>query len=102
MADRRGEVTRLLQVGDRDALLALVYDELRMLAASRMAPERTGHTLQPTALVHEAYVRLFDENGASWSKRCHFYATASEAMRRILIEHARKAGAQKRGVRPGG
>jgi RNA polymerase sigma factor (TIGR02999 family) len=90
-------VTRLLQAGDRDALLVLVYDELRSLAARRMAPERTGHTLQATALVHEAYMRLFEQDGATWERRRHFYATASEAMRRVLVEHARKASAQKRG-----
>jgi RNA polymerase sigma factor (TIGR02999 family) len=97
MPDPRGEVTRLLQSGDREALLNLVYDELRIIAARRMEAERTNHTLQATALVHEAYLRLFDQDGQSWEKRRHFYATASEAMRRILIEHARTAGAEKRG-----
>ena len=97
MDGQRGEVTRLLQAGDRNALLTLVYDELRMIAARRMAPERTGHTLQATALVNEAYMRLVDQDTASWEGRRHFYATASEAMRRILVEYARKVGAEKRG-----
>jgi len=97
MRDSRGEVTRLLQSGDRDALLPLVYDELRTIAAARMALERREHTLQATALVHEAYLRLVDEDGATWERRAHFFATASEAMRRILIEHARRVGTAKRG-----
>lgn len=97
MKDPRGEVTRLLQTGDNDALLTLVYDELRIIAARRMLPERCGHTLQVTALVHEAYLRLVDEDESSWDGRRHFYATASEAMRRILIEHARRVGTDKRG-----
>ena len=95
MKDPRGEVTRLLQTGDNDALLTLVYDELRIIAARRMLPERCGHTLQVTALVHEAYLRLVDEDESSWDGRRHFYATASEAMRRILIEHARRVGTDK-------
>jgi len=97
VSDRRGEVTRLLRAGDRNGLLELVYDELRLIAARRMAAERGAHTLQATALVHEAYVRLFHPDSESWEERRHFYATASEAMRRILIEHARRGGAQKRG-----
>ncbi len=94
---RRHEVTRLLHAGDQDALLSAVYGELRALAARHMAPERNGHTLQVTALVHEAYLRLVDEDSSSWKERRHFYATASSAMRRILIEHARVARTQKRG-----
>ena len=97
------EVTRLLQQmgqGDRDAgaaLLPLVYDELRRLARARMAHERAGHTLEATALVHEAYLRLIDGQPQAWDGRGHFFAAAAEAMRRILIEHARGRSAQKRG-----
>jgi len=79
-------------------LLPLVYEELRRLAASRMANERGDHTLQPTALVHEAYLRLVDGSKAGqWNGRGHFFAAAAEAMRRILVERARARGATKRG-----
>jgi len=82
-----------------EQLLPLVYDELRKLAAARMAQERPDHTLQATALVHEAYVRLVDGNGAQhWDSRGHFFAAAAEAMRRILVEIAR----QKERVKHGG
>lgn len=98
------EVTRLLSAleeGDRAAaehLLPLVYDELRKLAAQRLAQEKPGQTLQATALVHEAYVRLVDTDKAqNWNSRGHFFAAAAEAMRRILIESARRKGRQKRG-----
>lgn len=80
--------------GDQDAaeqLLPLVYDELRKLAATRMADERPGHTLQATALVHDAYIRLVDvEQAQRWDSRGHFFAAAAEAMRRILVESARR------------
>ena len=98
------DVTRLLEAaaaGDRRAaadLLPLVYDELRKLAAARMAAEAPGHTLQPTALVHEAYLRLvgsLDEH--RWDHRGHFFAAAAEAMRRILVEGARRKGSLKHG-----
>jgi RNA polymerase sigma factor (TIGR02999 family) len=99
------EVTRLLDAaaaGDRKAaadLLPLVYDELRALAAARMAAESPGHTLQPTALVHEAYLRLVGPaDGNRWDGRGHFFAAAAEAMRRILVEAARR----KRGPEHGG
>jgi RNA polymerase sigma factor (TIGR02999 family) len=97
------EVTRLLNAigqGDRQAtedLLPLVYEELRRLARARMAHERSEHTLQATALVHEAYLRLVAEDGASWVGQAHFFAAAAEAMRRILIEHARRKNAAKHG-----
>ncbi|HEY4234770.1 MAG TPA: sigma-70 family RNA polymerase sigma factor [Lacipirellulaceae bacterium] len=97
------EVTRLLVAigdGDRHAteeLLPLVYQELRRLARSKMAQERGEHTLQATALVHEAYLRLVGDDDAKWDGRGHFFAAAAEAMRRILIEHARSKNAQKRG-----
>ena len=80
-------------------LLPLVYDELRKLAATKIANEHPGQTLQATALVHEAYLRLVDSNGsAGWSNRGHFFAAAAEAMRRILVDNARR----KRSVKGGG
>jgi RNA polymerase sigma factor (TIGR02999 family) len=102
------DVTQLLDAaatGDPRAaaeLLPLVYDELRKLAAARMAAENTGHTLQPTALVHEAYLRLVDSErrGSSppnWNGRGHFFAAAAEAMRRILVDNARRRRSMKRG-----
>jgi len=98
-----GDVTQLLSAidsGDPNAaeeLLPLVYDELRKLAAARMAHERDGHTLQPTALVHEAWLRLGADAQPSWQNRAHFFAAAAEAMRRILVERARRRLAAKRG-----
>src|SRR5205807_3836975 len=81
-----------------EQLLPLVYDELRKLAAQRLAQEKPGQTLQATALVHEAYLRLVDvEQAQQWNSRGHFFAAAAEAMRRILVEHARKRGRLKRG-----
>jgi RNA polymerase sigma factor (TIGR02999 family) len=97
------DVTQLLSAIDAgdpkaaDQLLPLVYEELRKLAAQRMASEAQGQTLQPTALVHEAWIRLIGENH-DWQNRRHFFSAAAEAMRRILIERAR----QKRRVRHGG
>jgi RNA polymerase sigma factor (TIGR02999 family) len=100
------EVTQLLSAmagGDPQAgsqLLPLVYDELRKLAAQRLAGETPGLTLQATALVHEAYLRLVGEGqGQQWGGRGHFFAAAAEAMRRILVDHARARGADKRGGR---
>ncbi len=97
------EVTRILneiQRGDPNAagqLLPLVYEELRRLAARRMAAEPAGHTLQPTALVHEAWLRLTGGSQPNWASRVHFFGAAAEAMRRILVEHARRKLSQKRG-----
>jgi RNA polymerase sigma factor (TIGR02999 family) len=97
------EVTRILTAaedGDRKAaeeLLPLVYDELRRLAAHKMAQIPPGQTLQPTALVHEAYLRLVGGNGQKWDGRGHFFAAAAEAMRRILIESARRKAARRHG-----
>jgi RNA polymerase sigma factor (TIGR02999 family) len=85
------------EAGASQKLLALVYDELRRIAAGMMVRERPGHTLQPTALVHEAYVRLFGGGAPRWENRRHFFASAAEAMRRILIEYARGKGRLKRG-----
>src|SRR5262249_28536669 len=98
------DVTRILeaaQQGDPKAaeqLLPLVYEELRKLAAARMANEAAGHTLQPTALVHEAWLRLVGNENQNWNGRAHFFGAAAEAMRRILIENARR----KRAARHGG
>jgi RNA polymerase sigma factor (TIGR02999 family) len=75
----------------------LVYEELRKLAALRMCAEREDHTLQATALVHEAYLRLVGKDDLQWANRAHFFAAAAEAMRRILIEHARARLGPKRG-----
>lgn len=81
-----------------EALLPLVYDELRRLASRRLRREASGQTLQATALVHEAYLRLIgNDPGRCWDGRGHFYAAAAEAMRRILVENARRRGRQKRG-----
>lgn len=120
MMDAMSEVTQILSridFGDpsaADQLLPLVYEELRKLAAARLNHEKPGQTLQATALVHEAYLRLLGKNGSPgavsetdgqqtqssgshWNSRGHFFAAAAEAMRRILIEHARKKQAEKRG-----
>ncbi len=98
------DVTQILSAIERgdpsaaEQLLPLVYDELRKLAAQRMAQEAPGQTLQATALVHEAYLRLVDgEQAPGWEGRGHFFAAAAEAMRRVLIENARKKGRTKRG-----
>jgi RNA polymerase sigma factor (TIGR02999 family) len=97
------QITRLLNETQRVAgeapseLLPLVYEELRKLAADRMRGERADHTLQPTALVHEAYARLVGDNELKRSNRAHFFAAAAEAMRRILIEHARARQGPRRG-----
>jgi RNA polymerase sigma factor (TIGR02999 family) len=80
-----------------DQLLPLVYDELRNLAAQKLGRETPGQTLQPTALVHEAYLRLVGEDGPQWDSRGHFFAAAAEAMRRILVENARRKASRKRG-----
>jgi RNA polymerase sigma factor (TIGR02999 family) len=99
----RGQVTELLQLwrdGDKaamDKLLPIVYDELRRLAASFFRRERLNHTLQPTALVHEAYLHLVDQSRPGWENRAHFFGAAAQLMRRILIDHARSHNAAKRG-----
>jgi RNA polymerase sigma factor (TIGR02999 family) len=81
-----------------DELLPLVYEELRRLARVQMAGQAAGHTLQPTALVHEAWLRLVGNESARFENRAHFFGAAAEAMRRILIEHARRRLAKKRGA----
>ncbi len=97
------DITHVLQAigrGEHQAssdLLPLVYDELRGLAAARMAQEASGQTLQPTALVHEAWLRLVGNGDRTWQNRAHFFGAAAEAMRRILIERARRKSRLKRG-----
>ena len=97
------DVTQLLNAVDAgdskaaEALLPLVYEELRRLADHKMAGERPNHTLQATALVHEAWLRLAGSNRQQWTGRAHFFGAAAEAMRRILIDKARRKAAQKRG-----
>ena len=104
-ASAAGEITMVLQqiqAGENqaaDRLLPLVYEELRRLAAARMAREALGATLQPTALVHEAWLRLGADQQPDWKSRAQFFAAAAEAMRRILIDAARKRLAQRRGGR---
>ena len=98
------DVTRILNAIERgdakatDELLPLVYEELRLLAAQKLSQEKPGQTLQATALVHEVYLRLVGDEPQNWNSRGHFFAAAAEAMRRILVENARR----KRGVKHGG
>ncbi len=82
---------------DLDALMTAVYQDMRRLAMSHMDQERQNHTLQPTALVHEAYVKLLDQHSTDWKDRLHFFSIASRIIRRILIDHARSTAAAKRG-----
>ncbi len=97
------DVTRILNAIERgdvkatDELLPLVYEELRMLAAQKLSREQPGQTLQATALVHEAYLRLLGDQAKTWQNRGHFFAAAAEAMRRILVENARRKQRIKRG-----
>jgi len=103
LAEERGEITELLaelRAGNRSAeskLMPLIYHELRRLAARYMAQERTDHTLQPTALVHEAYLRVIDQRHVKWQNRAHFFGVAAQQMRRILVDHARAHRSKKRG-----
>jgi RNA polymerase sigma factor (TIGR02999 family) len=102
-SDPQHEVTQILQNwsgGDSEAparLMPFVYDEMRRLARVFLAKERGNHTLQPTALVHEAYVRLIDQTRVNWQNRAHFYGIAASMMRRVLIDHARAHATDKRG-----
>ncbi|MBT8488764.1 MAG: sigma-70 family RNA polymerase sigma factor [Gemmatimonadetes bacterium] len=97
------DVTRILQDAARgrreavDRAIPLIYDELRRIAQGHLARERPDHTLTTTALVHEAYLRLIDIREVDWQDRAHFFALAARQMRRILIDHARRAGREKRG-----
>ena len=103
MKTASGNVTEVLtdlERGDPEAaakLLPLVYDELRRLADCHLRQEPVGHTLQPTALVHEVYLRLVGNNGTPWNNRAQFFSVAAQAMRRLLIDHARRRRAAKRG-----
>ena len=106
MADRAPDMARITELllavsnGRQDALnqlVPLVYDDLRRVAAAQMRREAPGHSLQPTALVHEAYVRLVDQRHLKWRNRAHFFGVAASLMRRILVDHARARLAEKRG-----
>lgn len=104
---RHSRITRILDDAEGlsrreilDRLAPVVYDELRILAAAQLRRERDDHTLQPTALVNEAYVRLLGSDRPAWSDRSHFFRAAARAMRRILIEHARRRARVKRGGNP--
>lgn len=103
MDGTRAEVTQLLQQWSNgheealDRLLPQVHDELRRLAASYLRRERPDHTLQPTALVNEAFLKLVDQRAARWQNRAHFFGIAAQAMRRILVDYARAHAADKRG-----
>ena len=103
MEPAQSDVTRLLvdlssgHTGAIERLLPLVYDELKLLAASQLRRERGEHTLGPTALVHEAFFRLVDQRSVSWQGKSHFFGVAAQAMRRILVDHARRRTAGKRG-----
>ncbi len=104
MSNGQGETTRLLleacqgQRASLEALLPLVYDELKAIAAQKLRGERRDHTLQPTALVHEAFLRMVDQTRVQWQGRAHFCAVAASMMRRILVDHARAKAAEKRGA----
>jgi RNA polymerase sigma factor (TIGR02999 family) len=98
--DKVTQLLRQASSGNRralDEITPLVYDELRRRARARMVQERPGHTLQATALAHEVFLRLVDQDRVQWQDRAHFFAIASQAMRRILVDHARKKRAAKRG-----
>jgi len=103
MPEASGEVTRLLgqlRAGNQDVagqIVPLVYDELRRIAGAQMRRERPDHTLQATAVVHEAYVRLVGEQEIEWQSRAHFFAIAARTMRRVLLDHARQRHAGRRG-----
>lgn len=103
MLPSQHEITQLLvdwrggEQGALDKLMPLVYDELRRLAHHYLSQERPGHTLQPTALVNEAYLRLLDQQNADWQNRTHFFAVAARIMRHLLIDHARSRQYAKRG-----
>jgi RNA polymerase sigma-70 factor, ECF subfamily len=104
--DRQAQATRLLldlSAGDEhaaEALFPLIYEDLRGIASAYLRREKGGHTLQATALVHEAYLRLVDVDGGSIDSRAHFFRLAARAMRRLLVDHARGKAAQKRGANP--
>jgi len=100
------EITQILRdwndgdEGAKERLMPFVYDELKRQARLLMSRERPGHTLQPTALVHEAFLRLSEQTGIDWQNRHHFYGIASRLMRHVLVDHARLHATEKRGRRP--
>ena len=106
MTDSQLNVTALLRTaasGDRkdlDSLTAAIYDDMRRIAVNHLRAERVDHTLQPTALVHEAYLKLVNQRTTDWRDRAHFFAVASHIIRRILVDHARRKKAAKRGADP--
>lgn len=103
MTESAANLTQLLRAArsgnrrDLDALMAAIYADMRRLALQHMARERDSHTLQPTALVHEAYLKLIDQRTTDWNDRVHFFSVASRIIRRILVDHARERRALKRG-----
>lgn len=103
---RTSEITRILQdwndgeTNAKERLIPFVYDELKRQARFLMSRERSNHTLQPTALVHEAFMKLAENSGVEWQNRSHFYGIASRLMRQILVDHARLHAAEKRGNNP--
>jgi RNA polymerase sigma-70 factor, ECF subfamily len=103
MSEETSDVTQMLlawsagKTGAQDSLFQLVYDELKRIARQYLSREREGHTLQPTALVHEAYLRMVDQTRVSWQNRAQFYGVAATMMRRILVNHARGLATEKRG-----
>lgn len=105
VSESAANITQLLRAAasgerrDVDALMHAIYEDLRRLAVSHARGERGDHTLQPTALVHEAYLKLIDQRNTDWKDRAHFFALASRIIRRILVDHARERGAAKRGGR---
>jgi len=104
MDESPADITRLLRAAasgerrDVDALMAAIYGDLRRLAISHLRGERGNHTLQPTALVHEAYMKLIDQRSTDWADRAHFFSVASRIIRRLLVDHARQRNAAKRGA----
>ncbi|MGK2935922.1 MAG: sigma-70 family RNA polymerase sigma factor [Gemmatimonadaceae bacterium] len=104
--DREADVTNQLlawragEASARESLFPLVYDELHRIAHRQMSAERAGHTLDTTGLVHEAYLKLVDQTRVEWTDRSHFFAIASNAMRRILVDYARRYRTDKRGAAP--
>ena len=106
IAPEATDITGLLirvREGDRDALndlLPVVYAELRRMASRHIGHQRSGHTLQPTALIHEAYIRLVTRDQPDWQNRSHFFAVSANIMRQVLVDHARRKGARKREAPP--
>lgn len=104
MTQTKGDITALLRAAasgerrDLDALMVAIYDDMRQLAESHLRRERPDHTLQPTALVHEAFLKLIDQRSTDWKDRAHFFAIAARILRRIMVDHTRRKQAAKRGA----